>query len=160
MTHHRGCWRCRRPGRGRRSGSKFVFVHFAVVCESVWRGSVLVFRKVSPRALCAAAVIAAMWSQRVVGLQGSGSLRPGLSQLSEVRLSLWRYVCFCWYRVLLDWHRHWRGHSQDGILRVTVSVLFCSGGTVVFFSSAAHVVFRGYSVARPPLLEARALVVV
>ena len=47
-----------------------------------------------------------------------------------------------------------------GILRVTVSVLFCSGGTCVSVSSAACVVLRGNSVAWPLLLEALAWVVV
>ena len=45
----------------------------------------------------------------------------------------------------------------NGILRVPVSFLFCSGGTCMSVSSAARVVFRGFSVGLPLLLEARAL---
>ena len=45
-------------------------------------------RNFSPRVVFASAVNAAMWSQRVVGLQGSGSLRHGVRRLSEVCLFL------------------------------------------------------------------------
>ena len=112
----------------------------------------------------AAAVKAAMWSQRVVGLQGSGSLRLGLSQLSDDRPSLWRCVCRCRYRVLLDWHRLWRGHSQAVLHRwwqwhpagYSLCLLLLGWH---FRVRLLHVVFRGFCVARPPLQEARAFVV-
>ena len=116
-------------------------------------------------------VMSAVWSSRVVLLCTSSCvlLQPSkrhnvllvceaaaafvrdFSRLSGGRLSLWRCVCRCRYRFF---------PIGTGFGGVTVSVLFCSGGTVVFVSSAASVVFRGYSVARLPLLEAQAFVVV
>ena len=87
-----------------------LLVHFAVVVSRLWWLN-LVFRKVSLRVVCIAAVNSACGPNALLA-QGSGSLRPGLARLSEVRLSPRRFVCRCRYRVLLDWHRLWRGHSQ------------------------------------------------
>ena len=143
---------------------KILAVHDAVVlCRSAVLARILVLHL----ELCfAAAVKAAVWAQRVVGLPGSGSLRSGLSGFLKVA-----YLCGGAFVVVVIGFLTGTGFGGvtvrlfftgggDGIQRVTVFVLFCSGGTVVFVSSATHVVFRGYSVARPPLLEARALVVV
>ena len=87
-----------------------LLVHFAVVVSRLWWLN-LVFRKVSLRVVCIAAVNSACGPNALLA-QGSGSLRPGLDRLSKVRLSPWRFVSRCRYRVLLDWHRLWRGHSQ------------------------------------------------
>ena len=118
--------------------------------------------------LCfAAAVKAAMWAQRFVGLQGSGSLVrdfPGFLKIAYLFGGAFVVVGIGFFSIGTGFGgvtvRLFLTVGGSDILRVTVSLLFRSGGTVVFFSSAAHVVFHGYSVARPPLLEAQALVVV
>ena len=109
-----------------------------------------------------------MWAQRVVGLRGSGSLRPGLPP------AFWRSPVSLEVRLSL---------SVSGSSRLAQALAgsqsFCSSPLVAMascgsqsLSSSArvalscsspllpHVVFRGYSVARLPLLEAQAFVVV